>query len=378
MTHSDWLREALRREAAGMEMPSSMPATVGRSIRRRRGGVLLSALSITAVTLFGLTQLVENVGRDGGTDVSDGRPGDRDLRAGVTLGGIQTTDPRVVGRGRDFGVAWELVLSRAPGGPCLELQIERQPKNCHELGEGWAPGFDVDVGYASKQERAYVFGTVPDSSNGVSISLRGGGQWAGLFFEGPEGDRRDYFVRVFPSAEVFGTIQQEEGLPRLEFRVSRKRNGAVTGFTIPRKDYLTQLPYEGLPGDTSVLFTDPIGDTFTGEPFDVVLRTDDDGVCLRIEDAETCESREQMGELRVVTAQRVGAGVVIAGLVGPQVDQLAIESSEGDRWPQQLQSVRQAGLGHRFFVLEVQAPFDGRVVVTLDDGSRQTVPLEAD
>jgi hypothetical protein len=370
MANSDRLREALRREAAGMQMPSVMPKRVGRSIRRRRSGALLSILGIGLVAALGTAQLVDNFARDNESDIESGR----DVRAGVTQGGIQTTHPRVIGRGRDFGVKWQLVLSRAPGGPCLELQIDGRAKICNELGEGWAPGFEVFPGYASKQEHAYVFGTVPDSDNsGVSISMRGGGQWAGLFFEGPRADDRDYFVRVFPTGEVVGVIQGE-GPPLLRFSVSPRRNGAVTKVSRAKKDAFPG--FERFSGETTVLYTDPLGDIFTKEPFDVVLRTHDEEICLHIEGSQTCESRLDMGELRVAMAQRVGKGVVIAGLVQPSVDEVTIESNQGDRWPQQLLPVRQAGLEHRYFVLEVQAPFDGRIVVTRDDGSSFEVPLE--
>jgi hypothetical protein len=67
---------------------------------------------------------------------------------------------------------------------------------------------------------------------------------------------------------------------------------------------------------------------------------------------------------------------VIAGLIGPGIEEVAVESNQGDRWPQQLLPVEQAGLDHRYFVLEVLAPFDGRIVVTREDGSSFEVPLK--
>lgn len=375
MSQSDSPREMLRREAAGMEISPSFPAAIPRSIRRRR--IRLAAIvSVVPIAMAGAFYLLSGSGfLDSNTDVAGEGSGSRKLRAGVTGGAIQTRDPQLVGEGRDFELSWQLVLSRASSGPCLELQVDGRAEICDELNDELAESVNVIPGYSDTPGVAYVFGTVPEGRS-VWISLRGGGQWAGLIFEGPEGDGRDYFVRVFPTAEVSGVLAIDGTDKRFAFDVEPRPNGSVDRVRPTKKEGLFEL--EGLPGDKSVIWTEPVGDMSTNEAYDVVLRTDVEEVCFHIEGSSACDDRPLSDELRLVTAQRVGDGVVIAGLVGPAVEEVVVESFEGDRYPQQLQEISQAGIDSHFFVFEVEGTFEGQLVITNREGSSRTAPLPRD
>jgi hypothetical protein len=377
MTDSEWLREALHRDAASMRMPTAMPVAVQKAIRRRRMGAFVGALGIIAVVAIGAIGVVGEMVRDGDRsgDVAGEGSRRRVLRAGVTEGGVTTSNPRVIGRGKDGGVGWELVLSDAPNGPCLELQLEHQARHCEEIGGGsFASGFAVYPGFAANQQRAYLIGTIPEDASGVSISLRGGGQWAGLIFKGPPGVHLDYFVRVFPTAEVSGIIRQGSGGPPIEFEVEQRDGEAITRADIADSDALPG--FEDVPGETTVIHTDPLGDSVTRTLYDVVLRTTDRVVCLHVEDEAKCAPRSGLTDgVRLATVHPVGVGAVVAGLVGPDVEEVVIESVGGDRYPQELLPVRQAGLAHRYFVTPVEASFRGDIVVSFTNGNARRIPV---
>ena len=375
MSQSDSLREMLRREAAGMEISPSFPAAIPRSIRRRRIRLAAIAAAVPIMIILGSALLFDGDLFNSNNDVAGEGSRGRKLRAGWAVGGGPTKDPQLLGRGSDYGLKWQLVLSQARSAPCLELQVNNQAEFCDLLADNFAKLVNVVPRYASTPGLAYVIGTVPEG-RGVWISLRGGGQWAGLIFEGPEGDGRDYFVRVFPTAEVSGVLAIDGTDKRFAFDVEPRPNGSVDRVRPTKREGLFEL--EGLPGDKSVISTEPVGDMSTNEAYDVVLRTDVEEVCFHIEGSSACDDRPLSDELRLVTAQRVGDGVVIAGLVGPAVEEVVVESFEGDRYPQQLQEISQAGIDSHFFVFEVEATFEGQLVITNREGSSRTAPLPRD
>jgi hypothetical protein len=183
--------------------------------------------------------------------------------------------------------------------------------------------------------------------------------------------RYDYFARFFEGT-VRGLVtvtKPDGGQLKGRFRAGRiegRNSSSTTSFG--GQDQLTKPGFEGLDGDLYGL------DSGTGGParggfYDLVLRVDDDQICLHLEGDTACRVADSAPPLSLLVGVGGEKQAIVAGEVSDEVAEVYVEGGTG-RYPAQLVSLPGGmpdGVGSYFLTTPAPTPGEPFEVVALDE-----------